>query len=638
MRRHRRDRTRRPVPPRPSLILTAVVAGALGLTLTTPVAGQAATTGAPRTRTALAPAGSAASTTWQLPSPPRPPSGRPVVPSPSKATTGSARSAARAASPTAATPATPATAKSFGPSSTTSTLVLYDTSGTWGWLGEEYALAAGTLATHFGEVTAEPATDYVSGQINDYTATIYVGSTYNEALPASLLTDVTTTTKPVIWAGFNIWQVSGAAGSATDTAFQAKYGWDPATSYLDATDTLATVTYKGRSLSRSTLNTGGVLAPHITTASAVSVLAQANCTTSSGTSAACAPIAQTTGSTLPWAIRSSNLTYVGEIPFAYLSESDRYLAFADLLYPALAPTATGGKKALVRLEDVDPTTDPTLLRQFVDYLAGQNVPFSIGVIPEYRDPKGTYNSGVAKTVTLAQSPTLVSALTYAQTKGGTIIEHGYTHQYSDVANPYDGVTGDDFEFFTAQCSTTATAPYQYQVCADSSWVIQQGAVPGDSALWAGSRLVGGRTGFLLAGLSQPTIFETPHYAASAVDYQAFRTYFATRYERELFFGGLLSGPGTSANVFGQFFPYSVTDIYGSKIIPENLGNYEPVALNNHPARTSADIIANATANQVVTQSVASFFFHPTYPLSELQATVTGIKALGYTFVAPADIG
>ena len=28
-----------------------------------------------------------------------------------------------------------------------------------------------------------------------------------------------------------------------------------------------------------------------------------------------------------------------------------------------------------------------------------------------------------------------------QSKGGTIIEHGYTHQYSNVANPYDGVTG-----------------------------------------------------------------------------------------------------------------------------------------------------------------------------------------------------
>jgi len=35
--------------------------------------------------------------------------------------------------------------------------------------------------------------------------------------------------------------------------------------------------------------------------------------------------------------------------------------------------------------------------------------------------------------------------------------------------------------------------------------------------------------------------------------------------------------------------------------------------------------------------VASFFFHPAYPLSQLQQIVTGIKGLGYTFVAPASL-
>lgn len=532
----------------------------------------------------------------------------------------------------------PSTTRSFGPSSTTSTLVLYDTGGPRGALGEMYALAAGTLATHFGRVTAEPVTSYVSGQVNDYTATIYIGSTYDEPLPESLLSDVTTTTKPVIWAGFNIWQVSGGAGSATNTAFQAKYGWDPATSYLDDTDTLATVSYKGQSLSRSTLNTGGVLSAHITDAAVVSVLAQANCTTASGAQTDCASIAQTTGSSLPWAIRSANLTYIGEIPFTYISEHDRYLSFADLLYPALAPTATPEKKALVRLEDIGPNADPTVLRQFVDYFAAENVPFSIGVIPEYRDPLGTYNNGVAKTTTLAQKPELVSALEYARTKGGTIVQHGYTHQYSDVANPYDGVTGPDFEFYIAKCSATASAPYQYEPCTNKSWVIYEGAVPEDSASWASNRVLSGRERFTEAGMAEPTIFETPHYAASAVDYQAFGTYYGIRYERDLFFGDLLEGPGTSADTFGQFFPYSVTDIYGSKVIPENLGNYESGAVNNRPPRTSADIVANAAANQVVTQSVASFFYHPTKPLSELQTIVAGIKALGYTFVAPSDIG
>ena len=81
----------------------------------------------------------------------------------------------------------------------------------------------------------------------------------------------------------------------------------------------------------------------------------------------------------------------------------------------------------------------------------------------------------------------------------------------------------------------------------------------------------------------------------------------------------------------------VNDVYGEKIIPEDLGNYEPTTENNNPPRTPADIIHNAQVNLAVTQGVASFFFHPTYSLTYLQQIVTGIKSLGYTFVAPTGL-
>ena len=98
------------------------------------------------------------------------------------------------------------------------------------------------------------------------------------------------------------------------------------------------------------------------------------------------------------AIRSSNLSYVGEIPFSYISDSDRYVAFSDLLFPALQPGSAATHQGLVRLEDVDPTANPTVLRQFADYRSSQHVPFSVGVIPQYTDPKGSYNGGRPQTV------------------------------------------------------------------------------------------------------------------------------------------------------------------------------------------------------------------------------------------------
>jgi hypothetical protein len=60
-------------------------------------------------------------------------------------------------------------------------------------------------------------------------------------------------------------------------------------------------------------------------------------------------------------------------------------------------------------------------------------------------------------------------------------------------------------------------------------------------------------------------------------------------------------------------------------------------VNNNPPRLPADIIHNAQVNLAVTQGVASFFYDPNEPLSNLQQIVTGIKALGYTFVSPTSL-
>ena len=71
---------------------------------------------------------------------------------------------------------------------------------------------------------------------------------------------------------------------------------------------------------------------------------------------------------VPWALRARNLTYVGELPFVYTSETDRYLVFADLLFDALAPRTPERHRALLRLEDINPRTDPKALRTIANYL------------------------------------------------------------------------------------------------------------------------------------------------------------------------------------------------------------------------------------------------------------------------------
>jgi len=268
--------------------------------------------------------------TPSLPAPPLPGHGRPVQRSGYRPPTGLVRrhpgtaaatggvpafpavALAKTASPVtaaSAVAAVPARGVTWGSSGSASTLVVYDSTNSYGWLGELYAIAAGNLAGHFGKVTAEPVVSYVPGQLSNYTATIYIGSTYNEPIPTAFLNDVLATTQPVIWAADNVWQLSGAEGSPADQAFKAKYGWDPSNSYFDTTDNPLTMSYKGQTFSRNANSGAQVLAPSITNPAAVTVLAQANCT-NGGTPVNCAPIAQTTGTSFPWAIRSASRSLI----------------------------------------------------------------------------------------------------------------------------------------------------------------------------------------------------------------------------------------------------------------------------------------------------------------------------------------
>ena len=330
--------------------------------------------------------------------------------------------------------------------------------------------------------------------------------------------------------------------------------------------------------------------------------------------------------TFPWAVRSGTFTYVGEIPFAYVTHDDRYLAFADLLFDALAPGTAVRHRALVRIEDVGPDADPTGLKAVTDYLYSKHVPFTVAVYPRYRDPKGYYSGGVPQDYTLAGRPAVVSALKYMQSHGGTLLMHGYTHQYSNVPNPYDAVSADDFEFYRAHIDAANNVVYDTPVAEDST-------------TWATGRLDSATLALMAAGFAKPTMFEFPHYAGSVVDYRAMASRFTTRYDRGLYFPGQFSGAAPDyTRIVGQFFPYTVRDVYGTAVVPENLGNVEPEWFNNHPPRLPADILASAQRNLVLRDGTASFFYHPYLGTSYLKTIVTGIQGMGYTFVpAQADL-
>lgn len=477
-----------------------------------------------------------------------------------------------------------------------STLVLYESNEP---ASELAATAVVNLSGHFGAATAKTIDHYVPGEGATYDGVVFVGVFGSTEIEAPFLTEVAEGAFDVLWLGEGIDQITNV-----DDRYFSAAGWLPQSEIRSAA---TTVTYKGSTFERDP-RASATVTLSVTKPADVEVLATS---------------LNTSGIEQPWAIRAGNVTYVAESPFDYMSEGNHSLVVADLLFDLLDPERPERHRALVRLEDVGPYADPESLRAIADELSARKVPFTVAVYTVWRDPKALYNWGTE--IRLADQPEVVEALKYMQSKGGTLLMHGISHQYGEGPNPYEGVSGEDFEFYLAHLD-------------EANNVILDGPTPEDSPEWMRDRIHQGFAEMADAGLGTPTYFEFPHYAGSPVSYQTITPYFEARYDQGSYFPGLLSGGTVDANApFTQFVPYPVYDVYGEYVIPENLGNIIPVGYNNHDDRFPQDLVNAANATMVVRDSVASFFFHPFLDISMLLETVDGMTALGYTFVSPDAI-
>lgn len=97
---------------------------------------------------------------------------------------------------------------------------------------------------------------------------------------------------------------------------------------------------------------------------------------------------------------------------------------------------------------------------------------------------------------MSQSPSFINAIKYMQSKGGVMIDHGYTHQYDTTDNPYDGVSGDDCEFFRFSLNSDETLNYV-------------GPVTEDTTAWATARVTAALAQITRPGLAKPTMWTFP---------------------------------------------------------------------------------------------------------------------------------
>jgi len=476
-------------------------------------------------------------------------------------------------------------------------LVLYDSSGPYGWVGEMNARFLVNLLGHFPQsYQMIPVEQYSTGDALHARATFYVGNVYNNPLPAVFLQDIMATSKPVCWFKYNLWQLG--SGSSFGTEFETKFGFR--FDYMDNSG-FTQIEYNGESFSKDQRDPelGRALITIPTQASSPALARQLPSSNS-----------------IPYVVHCSNFWYVADSPFTYISEDDRYLVFADLLHDILQRDHPPIHQAIIRLEDVDPTYNSQTLRNAADLLNAEGIPFCVAVIARYLDPLGYYSHGPAVDVPLSTAPDSIRTLKYMVSRGGQIVVHGYTNQYQAVPNPYDAVSADDYEFFRVTVDAQTN-------------VINFAPVPEDSADWAQGRVNAALSEFGVAGLN-PVAWETPHYTASEIDYRIFATNFPLSIQRVLY-------SDSAGHSSGQFFPYTIeTDVYGQKLLPENLGNVNPFGSGLTAPRLPADIVRTARKNRVLRDAWASAFFHPYLDISYLDELVSGLKDLGYVFVPLTD--
>ncbi|MBK7960320.1 MAG: phage adsorption protein NrfB [Bdellovibrionales bacterium] len=537
--------------------------------------------------------------------------------------------------------------------------IYYDKGPEGYWIGRTYAIFTQNLLGHFPELQQiiSPVEYYKKGDLERCRASIYIGSHYESQIPEVFISDYVTTKRNVAWLGYNIWR-------KTELAALFGYKYSSLTKlnsekldYLGNPTYFKWIDYKGERFSKfgewSRTPPKAYLAPF----EMIELIPEP--LVFNETQILATAVHNGTGEVRPYILQKQNHFYVADVPFSFMHEADRYLVFADLLFDILdLPPRHPKKMAVMRMEDVDPLIPLEYLYLFSRTLQALDVPVNVSIIPFFFDPLNVAARAFNEEfVAASQKIEFVEWVKGVQQKGATFIWHGVTHQYGRSKNPHSGTTGSDFEFWDA---------------------VQNRPVEKDGVKWVLNRLYDGYYELNKIGV-HPSIWLTPHYQASTLDNILFGRVMPWNMGRVIYFNYELLSPelprhealwysNTSQKIQddrvrelsdirykitspwwnGQIFPYEIYgDIHGQRILPENLGNSQPVE-NAHVIRPRAvqEIVRDAKRNLVLRDVWASYFYHPSLfdpydeggrgqfrgDPSELVYLITEIKKLGYEFI------
>ncbi|HBH2948872.1 TPA: polysaccharide deacetylase family protein [Clostridioides difficile] len=288
----------------------------------------------------------------------------------------------------------------------------------------------------------------------------------------------------------------------------------------------------------------------------------------------------------PYIINDKNLFYVSKLDL----DGVLFYIFCDSLNDIFNIKTFDKGRIFVRIEDVHAFREPKNLVEIADYLSSKNIPFTIALIPAYVNPKNH------KVITLSESPEIVKAIKYMQDKGGTVILHGYTHQYKK-----EEVSGEGYEFWDGK---------------------KDEPLKENMKIFVKDRVLNGLRVCIENGI-YPLAFEAPHYAMESEGYKELKKYFSTYMGQH---------QNNDKKFSTNTYPYIIRDTEEFNIfIPENLGYIAP-----EDKFTFQNIKENLNKLSIVRGFSGGFFFHSYLNIEYLKNTIEYLEKQNIEFMNLRD--
>ena len=275
-------------------------------------------------------------------------------------------------------------------------------------------------------------------------------------------------------------------------------------------------------------------------------------------------------------------------------DSSHITLFAEVLHNVFENAHQEIHPGYIRLEDVHPLVDPKPLREIAEMLKERNIPYMVAVIPIYT------NHSTGKRTTFADSPELLKVLKQMQQDGGSIVLHGYTHQFRASE------TGEGFEFWDVENNSPIyfsenqafSLKEQDEFSTREKYEDYINDLKAYEREYTETKLNQGIDELTKYGL-YPLAFEAPHYTMSQHGYQILSEHFST-------YVGHIQLSDRDWEIMDTS-PYitSPSFLNGMRLLPETMGYIRP-----NIEQAVQKMMDHAKRLESVRDGMFAAFYHP----------------------------